>query len=290
MRIRRSEWVLLLYFTYVAFIAYGLPHRRNAGLNPRLGWCIAVLAVGFLWIGDRKDGRQGWSIARDWAPLALTLLAFRELDWFTVLQYSPKYEHAWLKWDQFLLVKCRMYELIVATHYWGPSYLEFCYLLVYSVGAVCITFLYLANGRAQVDRWLVTYLAGTLAAYALIPYFPSLPPRILFAGVPPEPVSGAIRQFNLWVLREGTIHSGVFPSAHVSSVFSAAWGMFQAAPARSGFAWILVAYAVSVAVATVYGRYHYAVDALAGFGISVIAALITGYVLPKVRKTRQAAH
>jgi membrane-associated phospholipid phosphatase len=34
----------------------------------------------------------------------------------------------------------------------------------------------------------------------------------------------------------------------------------------------MLIYASSVSVATVYGRYHYAVDALAGLGVSVIAA------------------
>jgi len=48
----------------------------------------------------------------------------------------------------------------------------------------------------------------------------------------------------------------------------------------------MLAYAVSVAVATVYGRYHYAVDATAGLGVSVIAALM---ILPFVsRRPRRA--
>jgi len=36
---------------------------------------------------------------------------------------------------------------------------------------------------------------------------------------------------------------------------------------------VLLLYSVSVAIATVYGRYHYAADALAGFGVSVAAGL-----------------
>ena len=36
----------------------------------------------------------------------------------------------------------------------------------------------------------------------------------------------------------------------------------------------MLIYALSVAIATIYGRYHYAVDALAGFGVSLIAALL----------------
>ena len=58
------------------------------------------------------------------------------------------------------------------------------------------------------------------------------------------------------------IHSSVFPSAHVSSAFSAAWALFAYLPERKRYGWAMLIYAISVAVATVYGRYHYAADAV----------------------------
>ncbi len=70
---------------------------------------------------------------------------------------------------------------------------------------------------------------------------------------------------NLWLVGDYGIHSSVFPSAHVSSAFSAAWALFGLLPERKRFGWGMLVYAVSVAVATVYGRYHYAADAVAGF-------------------------
>jgi len=36
----------------------------------------------------------------------------------------------------------------------------------------------------------------------------------------------------------------------------------------------MVAYSLSVAVATVYGRYHFAVDAVAGIGVSLVALVV----------------
>ena len=49
--------------------------------------------------------------------------------------------------------------------------------------------------------------------------------------------------------------------------------MFLTVPRRKAFGVGLLIYALSVSVATVYGRYHYAADAIAGFGISLVAAL-----------------
>ena len=76
-------------------------------------------------------------------------------------------------------------------------------------------------------------------------------------------VSAAVRALNLAILGSYGIHSSVFPSAHVSSAFSAAWALLWILPrGRVGLGF--AAYAALVAVATVYGRYHYGTDALAG--------------------------
>jgi membrane-associated phospholipid phosphatase len=45
-------------------------------------------------------------------------------------------------------------------------------------------------------------------------------------------------------------------------------------PQRKGFGYGLLLYAFSVSLATVYGRYHYAADVLAGFGVSLLPGLL----------------
>jgi membrane-associated phospholipid phosphatase len=44
-------------------------------------------------------------------------------------------------------------------------------------------------------------------------------------------------------------------------------------PDRKKYGWSVAVYAAVVAVATVYGRYHFAADALAGFVLSFLALL-----------------
>jgi membrane-associated phospholipid phosphatase len=104
-------------------------------------------------------------------------------------------------------------------------------------------------------------------------------------------VTTALRRFNLWIVNGYGIHSSVFPSAHVSSAFSAGWALLFYLPERKRFGWAMLIYAISVAVATVYGRYHYGVDVLAGLGVSVLAAGITRLtsLLPARRPLRHRA-
>jgi membrane-associated phospholipid phosphatase len=139
--------------------------------------------------------------------------------------------------------------------------------------------------RQLVDRFWIVYLSGTLLAYALFPYFPSQPPRIVFPGLDNPGFHNWVRDLNLFILKKATIHVGVFPSAHVSSAFACAWGMFLLVPERKAIGWLLLLYAASVSVATIYGRYHYSADVMAGFAVSLVAAMV-GYWSEK-RKGRE---
>jgi len=272
--LRSSEWLLIGYFGYVAAIIRAFP------LDPQVKWlalAVFVLVASQLVVfavAESFGSQEFFSIARDWIPLALTLIAYREMDWFAPLPRNNDLELHWLEWDRRLLYDAGLQRAIEWLGAWLPGYLELCYLLVYAVGVFSVAVLYAQRRRELVNRLLVMYLAGTLLAYALFPYFPSDPPRTLFGGSDMPNIVTPLRQFNLWIVSGYGIHSSVFPSAHVSSAFSAAWGLLWLLPDKKRFGLLLLAYAVSVAVATVYGRYHYAADATAGFGVSVIAALM----------------
>jgi membrane-associated phospholipid phosphatase len=54
--------------------------------------------------------------------------------------------------------------------------------------------------------------------------------------------------------------------------------MFLVFPERKRLGWGLLLYALSVSVATVYGRYHYAVDVAAGFAISLVAGAVCLFI------------
>ena len=177
-----------------------------------------------------------------------------------------------MEWDRAILYQGGLQRAIEALGAVVPAYLELCYLLVYAVAPFVVAILYFEHRRERVNGVLFLYLLGTLLAYALFPYFPSDPPRVAFGGSDMPNVITALRQLNLWMVGNYGIHSSVFPSAHVSSVFSAAWTLFAYLPERRRIGWGMLVYAASVALATVYGRYHYAADVAAGMAVSLVPA------------------
>ncbi len=73
------------------------------------------------------------------------------------------------------------------------------------------------------------------------------------------------------------IHTSVFPSAHVAGAFSVAFGAWSTLPEHKWVGRFLLVMAALIAVATVYGRYHYLVDAVAGLVIAMVAWGVSRY-------------
>jgi len=270
------------YFAYVALIS-AFFSRPNLHGQP-LAYLVIALVV-FTLLSKLQLGPLDLPIRnlRDWLPLLFTLIAFREMELFVPARYDLAFETGWIKLDRLVLGTWGLRAAIESLGKILPFYLEFCYLLVYGLAAYSVACIVVRADRRTVDRFWAIYLTGTLTAYALFPYFPSLPPRYVFPLVEPPTVTTWVRTFNLWILRGATIHSGVFPSAHVSSAFSSAWAFYLIFPRRRWLGHSMLVYAISVSIATVYGRYHYASDVLAGFAVSLIA-LGVGFLM----KHRQA--
>jgi membrane-associated phospholipid phosphatase len=272
LQLRSAEWLLVVYFGYVAAIAPRFP------LQPQIAWrpflvellvCALFLALAY---GESREHAETFSIVRDWASVALLLSAYREMEWFSSLPRNFNLQLRWVQWDRSILYRWGVQRAIEALGWLAPVILEISYALVYAVAPFLVAVLYFQHRRSRVNGALFLYLLGTLAAYALFPYFPSDPPRVAFGGSDMPNVITAVREFNLWLLGNYSIHSSVFPSAHVSSAFSAAWALFAFLPERKRYGWGMLVYAAGVAVATVYGRYHYAADAGAGIAISLVPA------------------
>lgn len=271
---RLSEWALVAFFAYIFIVALFFP----LGVGRKLS--MAAIAAGVfilamvLAVCEERLRPVPFSMVRDWAPIGLTLVAYREMNWFAAQHGTHALEHSWVVWDRWLLDTHGVRAALESSGWVAPGLLELCYLLVYAVGPFAVGVLYGYHRRELVDRVLLIYLTGTLLAYALFPYFPSDPPRTVFAGMDLPGVMTPLRRLNLAIVGGYGIHSSVFPSAHVSSAFSAGWGLlvFFREKRRVGFG--MVIYAAMVALATVYGRYHYAADALAGVAASIVALLL----------------
>jgi len=269
--VRLSEWILAVYFTYVTALSWILPVQPGVPVRTiivnGLVLCLYAILLRF------RD-----SIAvehlRNWIPLALMLLAYKEIGWLAPASHDHRLEQSWIVWDRLLLTRWRLRNAIESAGPLFPSILELCYVLVYALPAFSMTMLYVYRKSHDTERLLVIYLLGLFLSYVQFPYWPSEPPRIVFPGEDTSAIDTVVRQFNHWILGGYGIHTSVFPSAHVSGAFAAAFALKRVLAEHRWLYRAVFVYATLVAIATVYGRYHYAVDAIAGVAVGMLAALV----------------
>ena len=268
--VRRSEWVIAAFFVFAAALAMSLPvaaatRARIVALN--FGLLAAYAAV--LRAAPARYERA-LSIARDWMPLVLILLAYRETGWFARPHRTHALESHWVVWDRMIL-RGGAASAIEAFGPVVPSILEIAYALVYLLPILALIMLYVYGRRAQADRFLFVLTLAVLFSYAQFPFWPSDPPRAIFFGQDFPAYNTIFRRFNLWMLGTCGIHTSVFPSAHVAGAFATAFGTRLAMPNPKWASRSLFAAALLIGIATVYGRYHYSADAAAGFAMAVAA-------------------
>jgi len=296
-QLRFAEKTLLAFFAAlpIASLTLSLPGSTRVVLvvvNVIVGGLIVALSKDNLAEGNRLA-----SPLRDWLPALLMLLAYRESGLFIKADPAHRLDHLFIVWDRWMLHSRWVEGLLNACAPWLQHYLEMCYLLCYPLVPLGFAALYLSRPAsaaqreprgleahvdhpplhlaAVFDKFWTTVLLATLFCYAIYPVFPLTPPRLLFNDVPGPPVPPLLRHMNLWVLDRLSVQACVFPSAHAAAVTATALAIRAYLP-RLGILFCLAA--LSVAVATVYGRYHYAADALAGVLVGVAAFVISNRI------------
>jgi membrane-associated phospholipid phosphatase len=263
---RPGEVIVIGFFCYTALLSLhytaSLPGKVLAALLPILLFALAGL--------ETNRTRRVTSIARDWSVPVAVLSGYWQMGLFAGHHFSP-WQDTFLGWDRFLLGTVGLRTAIEAVGPVVPSFLEFSYSLLYTIPGVCIAILYVKGARSRIDKFLETFALGTLLAYALLPALPVASPRLAFAGMDLPNVQVFWRGLNVWLLDHLDIGTSVFPSGHVAVAFSSALGFRRALPESRGIFVALLAVALSVYLATIYGRYHYAADGLASIGISIAA-------------------
>ena len=101
--VRPSEWLMLANFVYLSALAMALPLRAPI---PAVAITLnATILAGYVLLIWADSFRRGLLLGatRDWLPLPLMLLTYREMGWFARPRLTFDLERAWILWDRRLL-------------------------------------------------------------------------------------------------------------------------------------------------------------------------------------------
>ena len=148
--------------------------------------------------------------------------------------------------------------------------LHFCYASYYWIILVSPLFLFFRRSRESFERGGFILALGFFACYVVFGFFPVAGPRYFFGNATGPIAEVATARFEHWLTEGGSAIGTAFPSSHVAATTCAVFALWR--DARK-LALCIAPFALGLAIGTVYGQFHYAVDAVAGlcFGILLCA-------------------
>jgi membrane-associated phospholipid phosphatase len=236
----------------------------GAGQAGPLAAHLCALALALVMLASRDARLQP---LRDCIPLLLGPFLYVELRWLvpgaghqhgdaTVIGW----ERSWFPGNPSATWAHPSHPLIAseALHFAYASY----YALIFLPPIV----LYARGCRLEYARTLLALVVVYGVCFATYLIFPVDGPRFLVG--PAAAPDGPVRRFVLHLLATGSSRGTAFPSSHVAASVVASLCALRFQP-RVGV--VVAALTVGLTVATVYGGFHYAVDAVAGLATGAVA-------------------
>lgn len=244
----------LVFFFYVAAVA-AIPGRRRP---PRLGRLYVGVAAGLLFTAG-VVAVPYQRILHEWIAPPIALLLAYWTGGLLFVQPNPAQERALLALDQRLGIP----EIARRLPRSLTNLLEAAYVGVYPVIPLALV-LYLAFVQyADPARFWSVILITDYICFGCLAWVQTRPPRSLERC---EPWRSGLRRFNLGLVDVASIQVNTFPSGHAAEALVAVL-LLLSAPWPVVLTMLLIALAISAGA--VFGRYHYAADAFAGWVVAI---------------------
>ena len=241
--------IFLGYLAVVAALPRGLLRRNQVRILAGVALGVIILAVSMRLPAD--------GLANVWIlPPALLLLGY----WTSGLLFIAPMPRA----ERFLArIDARLGIDDLAARFPRPvaEFLEFAYAGIYPLIPIAL-YLALRDG-VSADRFWTTILLTDYVCFGMLPWFQTRPPRSL--GFEARWRS-RWRAVNLRMLDVSSVQVNTFPSGHAAEAMAAALLVSGSHPVIAGWMFFNAA---AISAGTVFGRYHYAADAIAGWAVAL---------------------
>jgi membrane-associated phospholipid phosphatase len=251
-------------FVLLAIFHRNIPHAgRYFAVHCAIGLGIVWLA----WVAARSENRA-LQFARHWYPLAVYIFFFEELQglvhaifpgwfdrWLILFDYNFGGVHptAWL--SRFATPELN-------------DFMQFSYMTYFLYLVILPGILYAQGKRAEFWTVMVATAIAHYSVYVIAVLFPVESPYFALASLRLAPLEGGACTSTIeFIERLGRVHGGAFPSAHVAGSMVA---LLAARRYKPWLFWTCLPFFFTLCVATVYGRYHYIADVLAGIVVGAI--------------------
>lgn len=221
---------------------------------------------------------KAWQLIRLWTPLIFIPLIYREIPILNQAVHQGAYfDYLVQRWEGLLFELQPSWTLArEAAYLWLSEMLHAAYLSYYLIILVPPLLLYRRGHLRDLQTMILILLLAAVAHYLIFIYFPVRGPRYLW----PTPTAGLIETGLLYRLTHNLLETGsslgtAFPSGHVGISTAQTFACMLYLPRLAPIVGLLT---LGIAVGTVYGRFHYVVDVLAGIILGITAVAVGLYI------------
>lgn len=234
---------------------------------------VAVVAI--LRLVPHRPRQPVLAFLRDWYPILAFVPLYGELGALTRIFTTTPGDALVATWEG-ALFGGQPSQSWHALFPWPAlsEYLHFAYFYYYFVPTTLALTLWVRGDGARFSRALTATLGAFLACCLIYLVFPVVGPFHHFGHAPAASWGGVFAPLVHGIVERGSSLGTAFPSSHTAvavAVWLSAWTL-----CRPVF-WVLAAIVPALALGTVYGGFHYALDTVAGAALgAAVAAFAPG--------------
>lgn len=228
-----------------------------------------VVLFGIAWAAQTA----ALSAIRDWMPPLHLLVAYRLSGWF--FRTPDRRLETWLvRTDAWVFDRAGLGVFVRRGPRMVFEILEAMYASVYGLVPAGFLVARLAAPDLDVDRYWTIVVAPILLTYAMLPWLQARTPLALGDHTEIEKRRLTVRPFNLWIARRASIQVCTIPSGHAAGSVAIALALAAVSPRAAAVA---ATFAAGIGIGSVTGRYHFAIDVIAGAGLAFAAWIVVVY-------------
>ncbi len=272
-RINLLDFLTSAFITIIILLLILFYHRFQNGLRTLLGYIILLLLVLFI-----SYARQRWREIKmvralcDLSPIFFILAVFELLGGITPY-LRPDIDSLLIKADLALFgvhPTVWMEDFFIP---WVADILALAYISYYFIPLILVLILYFKGRSNEFFLTAGTLLLGYYICYIIYIFMPAIGPRFTLASLQQIPLNGGIIMTTIvdtLNALEGNKRD-CFPSGHTQIVLISLWFAFKY---RRPLFWIYLPIIIALIISTVYLRYHYVIDLVAGIAAAGITILL----------------
>ena len=274
-----ADLVFMAYVSFTGVLLAAVGWRLGPGLWIGLTLTHVALMLFGLWVaGVPARDRSVGGFFRDVYPIASVVYLYWELRYLALL-FTDGYHDGVILWLEEAIFGEQL-AMTLSQHFpffWLSELMHFFYASYWFLLPLALILLY-ARGNLRGFRNLI--FAETIVyfgCYLVFMFWPVTGPHYQFPVISGDLADGAMYKWVHWMLEDGGSKGAAFPSSHVAvavAVSLVTWRVDR-------FVWALtLPFVVGLTVSTVYGRFHYGIDALAGILAAVILVGMARHLQP----------